>query len=264
MMYRPVGTAGADAESSRLGFYVYHLDQPRDCGEIMEWNDAAIVSTDRWHCIEAHIRLNDPEKANGSLSGWVDGAEAFARDGLRFRVDDSVVVDDLWMNVFSGGKRPSAEHLALRIDEVALSTSGRIGCPDAFDDDEEDPNEAAINKLADLGVLEGCGEFLVCPSDAVSRRTFLDLVEAAGGTLSAESAGAFKDVTSGSDQPVAAAVDAGLLDVCGGELVCPESPITRAESARVIASAFGLPAGTPDAAFDDVEDATTSAAAAAL
>jgi hypothetical protein len=168
------------------------------------------------------------------------------------------------MNVFSGGKRPSAEHLALRIDEVALSTSGRIGCPDAFDDDEEDPNEAAINKLADLGVLQGCGEFLVCPSDAVSRRTFLDLVEAAGGTLSAESAGAFKDVTSGSDQPVAAAVDAGLLDVCGGELVCPESPITRAESARVVASAFGLPAGTPDAAFDDVEDATTSAAAAAL
>ena len=115
---------GASRDQSRIGYHVYHLDQPRDCGEILEWNDFGVLDAGRSYCIEGHIRLNDPGRSNGVLDGWVDGQPAFARNDFRFRENDTIGVDDFWLNIYSGRKQPSREDLHLRVDEVVISDHG--------------------------------------------------------------------------------------------------------------------------------------------
>ncbi len=262
MMYRPVGSAGAGAGQSRVGYYVYHLDQAKDCGEILEWNDNAVLTPGQWYCIEGHIRLNDPEGSDGRIEGWVDGESAFVRDDLRFRVDAGVGVDDLWMNVYSGGKQPSPESLRLRLDEVAISTSSRLGCPDAFDDDETDPNEQAMNRLADLGVFQGCGTFLACPDRLITRGDLFGMI--AGAVDFAPGPDAFTDDDGHpSEDGIDALAAAGVVLGCARDIVCPDDPISRADAARIIADAFDLPPGE-NVRFSDVHDPVMLAATAAL
>lgn len=262
MMYRPVGAAGAGEDQSRIGYYIYHLDQPKDCGEIMEWNDEAILTPGRWYCIEGHVRLNDVGASNGLAEGWVDGDPAFERSDLRFRATEDVGIDDLWMNVYSGGKQPSRESLRLRLDEVAISTSGRIGCPDAFDDDEADPNEQAMNRLSELGVFNGCGTFLACPEETITRGDFLGMVAAAAHLPPGPDA--FDD---DAGHPAEKGIDAlaavGAVDGCGSRAVCPDDRLTRADAARVLSRAFDLPDGDQNG-FDDVDDPSLTAATTAL
>lgn len=262
MMYRAAGTMGANDHQSRIGFYVYHLDQPKDCGEIMEWNDNALLDAGRWYCIEGHARLNDVGKANGSLRGWVDGHPAFERNGLRFRDSESLGIDDFWMNVYSGGKRPSPERLALRIDEVALSTTGRLGCPDAFDDDEEDANEQAINRLAEMDVFPGCGDFRACPNDPITRGDFFAMV--AGVVDFPPGPDAFDDDTGHRAAPaIDALAAAGVISGCTPHDVCPDEAISRADAAGVLVQVFDLPPGDP-IVFEDIADPDTAATAGAL
>lgn len=266
MMYRASGTAGAPEGASRLGYYVYHLDQPTDCGEIMEWADPGVVAPGGWHCIEGHIRLNDVGERNGVLQGWVDGKVAFQRDGLRFRDRPDIGVDDLWLNVYSGGKAASPEQLSLRLDEVAISTSSRIGCPDAFDDDEVDPNEAAINRLAGLGAFPECGPLRACPSEPVTRSELVDILEQVAGSppsladvepdepitrgdaavliseafsLPAVGGGRFADVDDPAQRRAAHALaGARLSGGCAPERFCPADPLTRSQAASIIAGAI--------------------------
>lgn len=262
MMYRAAGTAGAAEHQSRIGFYVYHLDQPKDCGEIMEWNDNGVLDTNRWYCVEGHVKLNDVGEANGMLEGWVDGEPAFEREGLRFRLDDRIGIDDFWLDFYSGGKQPSPESLHLRVDEVALSDSGQIGCPDAFDDDEESEHEQAMNRLADMNVFRGCGPYLACPDDPIGRGDFFgmvaDVVEFAPGP------DAFDD---DAEHPAANGIDAlaaaGVIAGCAPRRVCPDEPITRAEAALVLVDAFDLPVGDASG-FSDITDLALASAANAL
>ena len=41
-------------------------------------------NADRWFCIEAHVRLNDPGQANGVQEFWIDGKLEARRTGLNF------------------------------------------------------------------------------------------------------------------------------------------------------------------------------------
>jgi hypothetical protein len=263
MMYRPVGASGVAADSSRMGYYVYHLDQPDDCGEIMEWNDAGVLSPGSWHCIEGSVRLNRPGRSDGLLRGWVDGVEAFSRDGLRFRNSGRVGIDDLWLNVFSGGKSPSPERLDLRLDEVVVSTIGQVGCPDAFDDDVADPNQGALNRLDAMGVFPACGPHLACPADAMTRADFVTMLVGAAG-LGEGGPGAFVDDDGHRfERFIDAAAAHGLTAGCAMDRFCPDDPMSRAAAAIMITRAFELPAvGTP--VFDDVDDPTTALASSAL
>jgi hypothetical protein len=263
MMYRPVGAAGAPEDSSRIGYYVYHLDQPDDCGEIMEWNDVGLLGPGTWHCIEGQVRLNRPGRSDGLLRGWVDGTEAFSRDGLRFRDSGRVGIDDLWLNVFSGGKSPSPERLDLRLDEVVVSTTGPVGCPDAFDDDVADPNQAAFNRLDALGVFPACGPHLACPAEAMTRAEFVSML--VGATDLAEGGpDAFTDDGGHRfERSIDAAAEQGLTAGCGPDRFCPDEPMTRGAAAIMIARAFELPSvATP--LFNDVADPVTASASSAL
>lgn len=262
MMYQPVGEAGVPTGMSRIGYYVYHLDQPKDCGEGMEWNDAGVLAPGEWDCIEGHVRLNTPGQADGGIHGWVNGAEAFSRDNLRFRDSSAIGVDDLWLNVFSGGKPTSPERLELRLDEIVVSTSSRVGCPDAFDDDIGDPNEAALNRLADLGAMNGCGPHRACPDSAVSRGEFVSML-----AVTADLSGGEDAFADDEGHPAEAAIDAaaaaGVTSGCGAGSFCPDAPITRGADAVMIATAFDLPRDHGPS-FDDIGDAAQSEAVGAL
>jgi hypothetical protein len=236
MMYRAVGTAGAPAGRTRIGYYVYHLDQPRDCGQIMEWNGDADLAQNQWYCIEGHVKLNTPGANDGVLDGWVDGAPAFTRVDLRFRDTAALHVDDFWMNIYSGGKAPSPERLDLTLDEVVVSAVGRVGCPDAFVDDEADPNEVAINQLAGSGAIEACRGRLVCPAQPITRGEVAAMLVRSLGTPVAPGPTSEERYAA----ELAAAQQAGFITPCPEPAPCIDGALSRGEFAGVLARAFAL------------------------
>ncbi|HET7585734.1 MAG TPA: hypothetical protein VFK13_12540 [Gemmatimonadaceae bacterium] len=79
-----------------------------------------------WHCIEAHVRLNDPARQNGVFELWIDGAPEARRDRLDWRGSfteyglNALFVENYW----NGGAPARQERY---IDNVVVSTR-RIGC----------------------------------------------------------------------------------------------------------------------------------------
>jgi hypothetical protein len=41
-------------------------------------------SADRWFCVEAHVKLNDPVQLNGLQEFWIDGKHEARRENLNF------------------------------------------------------------------------------------------------------------------------------------------------------------------------------------
>jgi hypothetical protein len=79
-----------------------------------------------WHCIEAHVRLNDAGRANGVFELWVDGKPEAARSGLNFlgAYDafglNAVFIENHWN---AGSPAPQERYL----DSFVVSTAP-IGC----------------------------------------------------------------------------------------------------------------------------------------
>ena len=80
----------------------------------------------KWHCIEAHVRLDDPGRANGVFELWVDGALEARLDGIRWHgmyADygiNTVFLENYWNG---GAPQPQERYF----DNFVVST-GRIGC----------------------------------------------------------------------------------------------------------------------------------------
>lgn len=130
-LFGAAGTNGAPDGDIPIGTYLYHLDQPGRCGEAMYWDNSSL-HPGRWHCIEGYVKLNTLGESDGVVTGWLDGTERFSRSGLSFRRPDEpgVGIREMWLDVYYGGKKPTGNALYLTIDEVAVSTSGRVGCLD--------------------------------------------------------------------------------------------------------------------------------------
>ena len=81
---------------------------------------------DRWYCIEAHVRLNDPGQSNGVQEFWIDGKLEARRSGLDFVKSytayglNAVFIANYW----NAGAPQDQERY---IDNFVVSTS-RIGC----------------------------------------------------------------------------------------------------------------------------------------
>lgn len=81
----------------------------------------------RWHCVEAHARLNDPGQSNGLFELWVNGALDATRDGLNWVGSyaeygiNAVLVENYW----NAGSPVVQERY---LDNFVVSTR-RIGCP---------------------------------------------------------------------------------------------------------------------------------------
>ena len=130
-LFGAAGSNGAPDGQIPIGTYLYHLDQPGICGELLYWEDSSL-RPGRWQCIEGYVKLNQPGIRDGVVKGWLDGVERFSRTGLAFRRanEDGVSIREMWLDIYYGGKKPTSNELNLKIDEVAVSTSGRVGCID--------------------------------------------------------------------------------------------------------------------------------------
>ncbi len=103
--------------------YVYHPDQPRQFGEIMEW-DMKKLELGKWHTIKTTVRINVPGKRNGMIKSWLDGKLVLNKNDMRFRNTNKLLIDRFMFAVFFGGGDPSwaprtDQHLFL--DEFVIS-----------------------------------------------------------------------------------------------------------------------------------------------
>lgn len=84
----------------------------------------------RWACVEEHVVLNDPGKANGLIEVWLDGKKVYENSRLRYRTVRSLKIEGIFFSTFFGGGDPSwasprdqyAEFAGLKI------STERIGC----------------------------------------------------------------------------------------------------------------------------------------
>jgi hypothetical protein len=120
-----------------IGHYSYHMDQADGSGDIWPWDlsTKTLLEKRKWYCIEQHVRLNDPGKRNGLLEAWVDDELAFTRSDIAFRSVSTLKIEEVWMNVYHGGKAPSPTDQYLFIDEIAVSRT-RLGPLDASEASE--------------------------------------------------------------------------------------------------------------------------------
>lgn len=81
---------------------------------------------DKWYCIEAHVRLNDPGQSNGVQEFWIDGKLEATRTGLNFLGSytdygiNAIFIENYW----NAGSVKEQERY---FDNFVVSTE-RIGC----------------------------------------------------------------------------------------------------------------------------------------
>lgn len=106
-----------------IGTYCYHADQAGTYGDIWIWQDGYLgyLQRNRWYAIEQYLKLNDPGQPNGVLRAWIDGRPAFAKTDIRFRTVDRLRIEQVWMNIYHGGTRPSPYDQHAYIDHVVIA-----------------------------------------------------------------------------------------------------------------------------------------------
>jgi len=107
-----------------IGTYCYHADMPGRYGDNWIWQNGyrGYLENNRWYCIEQYLKLNTPGKKNGVLRAWIDGRPAFEKTDIRFRQNNRLNIEQIWMNVYHGGTRPSPHDQHLFIDNVVVAT----------------------------------------------------------------------------------------------------------------------------------------------
>ncbi len=107
-----------------IGFYCYHMDMQGQYGSSWVWNieNRGYLENNRWYCVEQYVKLNDVGKSNGILRGWIDDKLAFEKTDLLFRSTDSLKIENVWINVYLGGKWTSKSEHHLFIDNIVIST----------------------------------------------------------------------------------------------------------------------------------------------
>lgn len=112
------------AGKTPIGTYCYHADMTGSYGDAWIWdrNYRGFIDKNRWYCVEHHVRLNTPGKNDGVLEGWIDGYLAFRKSDIRYRDLNKIKIENIWMNVYHGGIKPSPYDQHLFIDNVVVAT----------------------------------------------------------------------------------------------------------------------------------------------
>lgn len=106
-----------------IGTYCYHADMKGQYGDNFIWRDGyrGYLETNRWYCVEHYVKLNTPGEKDGILRGWIDGRPAFEKIDLRYRLVDKLRIEQVWMNIYHGGKEPSPYDQHAFIDNVVIA-----------------------------------------------------------------------------------------------------------------------------------------------
>jgi hypothetical protein len=70
---------------------------------------------------EQQAKLNEPERNDGILRARLDGRLAFEKTDIRFRTVATLKIEQVWMNVYHGGTKPSPYDQHLFIDNVVIA-----------------------------------------------------------------------------------------------------------------------------------------------
>jgi hypothetical protein len=124
---------GTEPGTSRLSYYVYHLDQPSRYGQTMSFGERGIIQNGDWYCVEGRVRMNTPGARDGVLEAWIDGMQVMDRRDLAFRRQSEryIGISSFWFNVYYGGTSPSPTEKTATFDNVTVGPQ-RIGCGDAI------------------------------------------------------------------------------------------------------------------------------------
>jgi hypothetical protein len=254
MLFEPAGFGGVEPDQVPIGYYVYHLDQPGTCGEFMLWDDESVLDQNWWYCVEGHVKLNTPGEADGALSGWIDNDPAFFRDDLRFRrtTEDWLDIRTFWLNVYFGGSTiPNDRDLTLRIDDLAISDGGRLGCPSRFTDDDNNQHENDIEWLFQNEYIYGCDLDLYCPHRELTRAETAALLDRILDPPKATFDYFTDDDGHWAEGVLNRLAEADILRGCGAAEACPDEPVTRGQFAALLRRALGIPPSDVDQFVDD-------------
>lgn len=99
----PTGDWGKHPPPGVWHFYSYwcEMERSRDgrfWGNSFMPEKPVPIERDRWICVEVMLKCNtDPDKADGEQALWVDGKEVGRWRGIRWRKDNDLKVNGLWM-----------------------------------------------------------------------------------------------------------------------------------------------------------------------
>jgi len=144
----------------------------------------------------------------------------------------------------------SAEEVVDGGDQTAgESLDGTVVFADAVDSSYEE----AVVALEEQGVINGCGEDLFCPNEAMTREQ-LSSVLAAGLELGPVADGPFVDLEgSVHADSINAVAAAGIVQGCEVDRFCPSELVTREQASSMLVAAFD-PVPALDNYFDDLSD----------
>lgn len=113
-----------------IGTYLYHADMKSAYGDSLYWNrnPKGHLQKERWYAIEQFIKMNTPGNKDGQIKAWVNGHLVFEKGDIRFTDDPRFVVENVWLNVYYGGKTPAPKDVTLFIDDLVVATE-YIGSP---------------------------------------------------------------------------------------------------------------------------------------
>ncbi len=252
-------------DKTLIGFYVYHLDSPATRGDIWTWDpDVATLDHGRWYCVEGRIDLNTPGVHDGTLQGWVDGTEAFAKSDIAFRraTEPDIDIKSFWFDIYYGGEASLVDN-EIHFDSLAFGPE-RVGCNDTeffvppFRDDESSVFESDIIWLASANITQGCNpptNDRFCPTDGVTRGEMAAFLTRA---LSLPDPGGTDQFADDNDSLFERAIEslaaAGITKGCNPPAntnFCPDRNLTRAEMATFLVRAFSYVDPGGDSFTDD-------------
>ena len=111
-----------------IGYYCYHMDMKGQYGSAWIWEKDRLgyLENNRWYCVEQHVKMNTPGRADGVLRGWIDGKLAFEKTDVRMRAVAGLKIEKVWVNVYHGGKWTAQSDDHLYIDNVVIAR-GYVG-----------------------------------------------------------------------------------------------------------------------------------------
>jgi hypothetical protein len=108
-------TSGQHIPDGRDGWSTRYMWRAGGAGEVYAYLPTSIAhgtslgrgswhfTPGAWNCLEQAVVLNQPGRADGSVTVWLDGHEVYVARGVRFRDTTSLRIDGLFFSTFFGG-----------------------------------------------------------------------------------------------------------------------------------------------------------------